>query len=133
VARPLKLCHPRILWKDNEAEGGPAWTDEQIAEAVDVGLSAVWRVRRQEARCIAEKLEIHDTPKHGSWLNMAEIELSVLSRQCLHERTEDKPTLQQQVTAWEADSNQNACRVDWQFTAAGARVKFKKLYPSIQK
>jgi hypothetical protein len=87
----------------------------------------------QEARRIAEKLEIHYTPKHGSWLNMAEIELSVLSRQCLHERTEDKPTLQQQVAAWEADRNQNACRVDWQFTAADARVKLKRLYPSIQK
>jgi hypothetical protein len=86
----------------------------------------------QEARRIAEQLEIHYTPKHVSWLNMAEIELSVLSRQSLHERTEDKPTLQQQVSAWEGKRNQKHCRVDWQFTTADARVKLKRLYPSVQ-
>jgi hypothetical protein len=85
----------------------------------------------QEARRIAEKLEIHYTPKHGSWLNMAEIELSVLGRQCLDERMEDKPMLKRQVAAWEAKRNQKHCRVDWQFTAADARVKLKRLYPSI--
>jgi len=86
----------------------------------------------EEARRIAEKLEIHYTPKHGSWLNMAEIELSVLGRQCLDERMADKPTLVQQVAAWEAKRNRKHCRVDWQFTAADARIKLKRLYPSVQ-
>ena len=86
----------------------------------------------EEARRIAEKLEVHYTPKHGSWLNMAEIELSVLGRQCLDERIEDKPTLNQEVAAWESQRNQKRCRVDWQFTATDARVRLKRLYPSIQ-
>jgi hypothetical protein len=84
-----------------------------------------------EARRIAEKLEIHHTPKHGSWLNMAEIELSVLSRQCLDERMDDKATLGKQASAWEARRNQRHSRVDWHFTNADARVKLKRLYPSV--
>jgi hypothetical protein len=84
-----------------------------------------------EARRIAAKLEIHYTPKHGSWLNMAEIELSVLSRQCLGRRMPDKAELQRQITAWQARRNQRHSRVDWQFTAADARVKLKRLYPSV--
>jgi DDE superfamily endonuclease len=86
----------------------------------------------QEARRLAEKLEIHYTPKHGSWLNMAEIELSVLSRQCLHERMEDKPTLTGEVATWEFERNQKHCIADWQFTTADARVKLKRLYPSLE-
>jgi hypothetical protein len=86
----------------------------------------------EEARRIAEKLEIHYTPKHGSWLNMAEIELSVLGRQCLGDRMEDKPTLSQQVATWTASRNKKHCCVDWQFTTADARVKLKRLYPSVQ-
>ncbi len=85
-----------------------------------------------EARRIAEKLEIHHTPKHGSWLNMAEIELSVLSRQCLQERMEDKATLKQQASSWQAKRNRQHRGADWQFTAADARVKLKRLYPSVQ-
>lgn len=84
-----------------------------------------------EARRILQKLEIHFTPKHGSWLNMAEIELSVLSRQCLNRRIPDPPTLQQQVTAWETDRNNSTATVDWRFTTADARIKLKRLYPSI--
>ena len=86
----------------------------------------------EEAWRLAAKLEIHHTPKHGSWLNMAEIELSILGRQCLDERMEDKPTLKREAAAWEAKRNQKHCRVDWQFTAANARVKLKRLYPSVQ-
>jgi hypothetical protein len=86
----------------------------------------------EEARRIAEKLEIHYTPKHGSWLNMAEIELSVLSRQCLKERMEDKPTLKHETATWEAQRNRKHRGVDWQFTTADARVKLKRLYPSVQ-
>ena len=84
-----------------------------------------------EARRIAERLEIHHTPGHGSWLNIAEIELSVLARQCLGERMEDKPTLARAVAAWEAKRNQGQRRVDWQFSTADARVKLKRLYPSV--
>ena len=86
----------------------------------------------EEAWRIARKLEIHYTPKHGSWLNMAEIELSVLGRQCLGERMEDKPTLTGEVAAWEAERNQKQCRVDWHLTTAKARIKLKRLYPSVQ-
>ena len=84
-----------------------------------------------EARRLADKLEIHYTPKHGSWLNMAEFELSALGRQCLAERTEDKPTLARDVAAWEADRNRRKVKARWKFTAADARVKLKRLYPSI--
>lgn len=84
-----------------------------------------------EARRIASKLEIHYTPKHGSWLNMAEIELSILSRQCLDRRISDQDTLKAAVAAWENDRNQVEAKMDWQFTTEGARVKLKKLYPSI--
>ena len=84
-----------------------------------------------EARRIASKLEIHYTPKHGSWLNMAEIELSILSRQCLDRRISDQDTLKAAVAAWENDRNQVEAKMDWQFTTEDARVKLKKLYPSI--
>lgn len=84
-----------------------------------------------EARRIAEKLEIHYTPKHGSWLNMAEIELSVLSRQCLNRRMPDQPTLQHEISAWETQRNEAASTVNWRFTTADARIKLKRLYPTI--
>ena len=84
-----------------------------------------------EAQRIADKLEIHHTPKHGSWLDMAEIELSVLARQCLDRRIEDKPTLVREVAEWESDRNTKAIKADWRFTAADARIKLLKLYPTI--
>ena len=83
-----------------------------------------------EARRIIEKLEWHHTPKHGSWLNMAEIELSVLQRQCLARRIPDQETLKHEVTAWEHERNQQAAKVNWRFTTQEARIKLKKLYPS---
>ena len=83
----------------------------------------------QEARRLAERLEIHHTPKHGSWLNMAEIELSVLARQCLDERMENQPRLVQATAAWEQTRNVAATRIDWRFTTADARIKLKRLYP----
>jgi len=85
-----------------------------------------------EARRIAQRLEIHDTPKHGSWLNMAEIELGVLARQCLDRRIPDQNILRSQVVAWAAERNQAEIRVDWRFTSADARTKLKSLYPSLQ-
>ena len=84
-----------------------------------------------EARRIAEKLEIHYTPKHGSWLNMAEIELSVLSRQCLNRRMEDKQTLEHHVAAWQTRRNGAGVKANWRFTTADARIKLRKLYPTV--
>ena len=85
-----------------------------------------------EAKRLADKLEIHHTPKHGSWLNIAEIELSVLSRQCLSRRLPDFATLESEVAAWEADRNSAVCTIDWRFTTHDARNKLKRLYPTIQ-
>ena len=84
-----------------------------------------------EARRIAEKLEIHYTPKHGSWLNMAEIELSVLHRQSLKARIPDLPTLTQRVAAWQRKRNNASATVNWRFTTADARIKLRQLYPTI--
>jgi hypothetical protein len=86
----------------------------------------------EQARRIAEKLEIHHTPKHGSWLNMAEIELSVLSRQCLDRRIGSREELEQEVSAWEDKRNERQVEVKWQFTTADARIKLRRLYPVIQ-
>ena len=84
-----------------------------------------------EARRLAERFEFHYTPKHGSWLNMAEIELSVLGRQCLDRRIPDVPTLAAEVAAWVAQRNGAGATIEWQFTTAEARIKLKHLYPSL--
>lgn len=84
----------------------------------------------EEARRLMERIEWHYTPKHGSWLNMAEIELSVLATQCLDERMGSRERLEREVCAWEAARNAAVCRVNWRFTTADARIKLKKLYPS---
>ena len=84
-----------------------------------------------EARRILDKLEFHYTPKHGSWLNMAEIELSVLARQCLAQRIPDSETLQREVAAWQEERNRQSRKIDWRFTTDDARIKLKRLYPSI--
>jgi len=85
----------------------------------------------KEARRLAERLDIHYTPKHGSWLNMAEIELSVLKGQCLERRIPDMPTMQAEVSAWNRDRNNSARKVVWQFTTSDARIKLTRLYPKI--
>ena len=84
-----------------------------------------------EARRLVERFEWHYTPKHGSWLNMAESELGTLSSQCLDRRIPDKETLIGEVAAWENSRNKNHTKADWQFTTADARVKLKRLYPAI--
>jgi transposase len=84
-----------------------------------------------EARRILDKLEFHYTPKHGSWLNMAEIEFSVLTRQCLNRRIPDEETLCREIAAWESERNDHAEAIDWQFTTKDARVKLAQLYPSL--
>jgi transposase len=85
-----------------------------------------------EARRLTEKLEIHFTPKHGSWLNMAEIELSILARQCLSDRFPSREALAAQVDAWQRERNQAKVTINWRFTTADARIKLKRLYPSIE-
>ncbi len=84
-----------------------------------------------EAKALADRLEIHYTPKHGSWLNIAEIELSVLKRQCLAGRIADIETMRTEVKAWNEDRNNQKNKVDWQFKTEDARIKLKRLYPKI--
>lgn len=90
------------------------------------------RFAPDEARRIAAKLEWHYTPEHGSWLNVAECELSVLGRQCLDRRIADAARLEQEVAAWERDRNAQQVTIDWQFTTADARLKLKHLYPMLK-
>jgi hypothetical protein len=106
-----------VLMEDNLNTHKPASLYEAFAAA--------------EARRLVERFEWHYTPKHGSWLNMAESELSVLSSQCLDRRIPDKQTLIGEVAAWEAARNKKHVKADWQFTTADARVKLKRLYPAM--
>jgi hypothetical protein len=85
-----------------------------------------------EAKRLTDKLEFHYTPVHGSWLNIAELELSILTRQCLSRRIPDQATLEREVAAWQAERNARPAPVDWRFTTADARIKLKHLYPSTQ-
>jgi hypothetical protein len=85
----------------------------------------------REARRLVQRFEWHYTPKHGSWLNMAEGELSVVSGQCLNRRIPDKQTLTNEIAAWEQDRNKKHTKADWQFTTADARVKLKRLDPAL--
>lgn len=85
----------------------------------------------QEARRLAERFEIHHTPKHASWLNMAEIEIGVMSRQCLHRRIATMDEMSREVRTWNARRNVAGLTVDWRFTTADARIKLKRLYPKI--
>jgi DDE superfamily endonuclease len=84
------------------------------------------------ARRLVEKVEIHYTPKHGSWLNMAEIELSILARQCLSDRMPSVDFVAKQVQAWQTERNQAQVTINWRFTTQDARIKLKRLYPSIE-
>jgi hypothetical protein len=86
----------------------------------------------ETARRLATRLDIHYTPKHGSWLNIAEIELKALTTQCLARRIATMDELTQEVQAWEQKRNTNACKVDWRFTTKDARIKLKSLYPLFQ-
>lgn len=86
-----------------------------------------------EAKRIADKLEIHPTPKHGSWLNMAEVEIAVLSTQCLDRRIPGLDALKLEVAGWEEERNRTATAIDWRFTTDDARIRLKRLYPSPEK
>jgi hypothetical protein len=107
-----------VLVTDNLNTHGPACLYERFEPA--------------EARRIAAKIEWHYTPEHGSWLNIAECELSVLASQCLSQRIPDKPTLVREVAAWEKRRNAVHVTVDWQFKAEDARIKLKRLYPVLK-
>ena len=85
-----------------------------------------------EARRLLDRLEIHQTPKHGSWLDMAETEISILSRQCLDRRIDDAAEIRREVGAWEVERNEKGSKIHWTFTLAAARLKLKKIYPSIE-
>ncbi len=87
----------------------------------------------EESHRLSGKLEIVYTPKHGSWLNMAEIELNILSRQCLNRRIRDLATMKSEIEVWESQRNAVEGKMDWQFTTEDAQVKLKKLYPTIKR
>lgn len=96
------------------------------------GLSSLYEAfAPAEARRLARRLEIHYTPEHGSWLNIVEIEQSVMARQALKRRIPDRAAMQRRVTAWAAQRNAAEATVDWQFTTEDARIKLKRLYPKI--
>lgn len=85
-----------------------------------------------EAKALLDRCDFHYTPKHGSWLNMAEIEFSALQRQCLDRRIPDQETLREEIAAWEEHRNAHAVKVNWRFTTADARIRLRRLYPSIK-
>ena len=103
----------------------------KLSDAEREQLNTLIRSGKHRARRLVERFEWHYTPKHGSWLDMAESELSVLSGQCLDRRIADKQTLIEEVDAWQDSRNKNHAKADWQFTTADARVKLKRLYPTI--
>jgi len=85
----------------------------------------------EEAKRLTDRLELHYTPKHGSWLNIAEIELGILSKQCLNRRLASLARLRREVSAWETERNQCIAKINWQFTTQDARIKLRSLYPSL--
>jgi hypothetical protein len=116
--------------------------DEDYPHAVKVvlvsdnlNIHGIWSLYEvfppEEARRIAQKVEWHYTPEHGSWLNMAEIELSALERQCLKRRFSNEEILRSECAAWVKERNARAVKIHWQFTAADARIRLKRLYPDI--
>ena len=146
-------CEPLVGWRHVEVTEHRRWTDwagfirgllegryrdaERVVLVMDQlnthsPASLYEAFRPEEAKRLADRLEIHHTPKHGSWLNMAEIELSVLARQCLSRRIAHQDTLARRVGAWAAARNAAGSKIDWQFTTAQARIKLRRLYPSIQ-
>jgi hypothetical protein len=152
VANIFMFCEPLTGWCNVKVTDQRTRTDwaHAIKELVDVhypnakkillvcdnlnthsGASLYKTFLPNEAKRILNKLEFHYTPKHGSWLNIAELMLSIYSRQCLRRRIPDKPTLRKETTAWYIDRNRKNKKVDWRFTTDDARIKLKRLYPLI--
>jgi DDE superfamily endonuclease len=147
------MCEPLRGWRHVRVTGRRTRLDfaECIKELVDVHYPGATKIRLvmdnlnthsgaslyeafppAEARRLLDRLEIHHTPKHGSWLDMAETEISILNRQCLDRRIADAAEIRDEVAAWEADRNAKGCRIHWTFTLAAARRKLKRIYPSIE-
>ena len=150
TANLFLVTAPLLGWREVKVTAQRTRVDwaEVIRELVDVHFPAAERItlvmdnlnihdpaslyqafEPAEAKRLWDKLEVHPTPKHGSWLNIAEIEFSVLSRQCLDRRIPDQATLAAEVAAWVADRNAEGAAVDWRFTTEDARIKLKHLYP----
>lgn len=153
TANLFMFSAPLLGWRHVEVTEQRTQNDyaQQMKWLVDVGFPEALQIRvvqdnlnthvkaslykafeAPEARRILGRLDFHYTPKHGSWLNMAEIELSVLSRQCLDRRIPDLASLKTEVAAWETRRNDTANKIDWQFTTQDARIKLKHLYPSFE-
>jgi hypothetical protein len=153
VCHQLVLCEPLTGWRHVRVTERRTRKDyaECLRELVDVHFPDAKKVRvvqdnlnthdgaslyeafpPEEARRILEKLEFHYTPKHGSWLNLAESEISIMSSQCLDCRLESVAAVAEQVAPWEEARNAKGIRVHWTFTVAAARRKLKKLYPSVE-
>jgi hypothetical protein len=142
-AAARELTHARILLKADQGPQGPGWNDQRIQEALEVSGSTMQRVRKscflhgvqeaiERAPRLAQRFEVHYTPKHASWLNMAEIELSALDRQCLSQQLASLAIASQQVAAWTARRNHTSVTILWRFTAEDASIKLDHLYPSIK-
>ena len=153
TANLFMACEPLLGWRTVHVTGRRTgvdfaemvrWLVEEVYEEAEVvvlvmdnlnthRISSLYRAfPPEQARRIARKLEVHHTPKHGSWLNMAEIELSALSVQCLGRRIDSADILRREVETWELERNERLVEVKWQFTAEDARIKLHRLYPSIQ-
>ncbi len=152
VANLFLLCAPLLGWRHVKVTDRRTRVDwaELIRELVDLHFPAAERIvlvldnlnthapaslyeafPPEEAKRLWDKLELHYTPKHGSWLNIAEIELSALGRQCLDRRIPAQATLAAEVAAWTSERNAATVTVDWQFTTADARIKLRHLYPTL--
>jgi hypothetical protein len=153
VCHQLVLCEPLTGWRHVRVTERRTRKDyaECLRELVDVQFPEATKVRvvqdnlnthdgaslyeafpPEEARRILEKLEFHYTPKHGSWLNLAESEISIMNSQCLDCRLESVAAVAEKVAPWEEARNAKEIRVHWTFTVAAARLKLKKLYPSVE-
>lgn len=139
--RRVRVTERRTAW--DLAEELRVLSDEDYADAEVIVLvtdnlntHGPWclyeRFEPREAQRLARRFEWHYTPEHASWLNIAEVELSVLGRQCLNRRIADRQTLEREVAAWSSERNDKGPTVDWQFTAEDARIKLKRLYPVVK-
>lgn len=132
-------CHNRLVWGtivadvvENQYPAAEKITLVQDNLSAHKPYAMYELFEPERAKAILDKIEFVYTPKHGSWLNMAEIELSVLSRQCTHQRFASKEKLADEIALWETQRNALEATIDWQFTTADARVKLKRLYPTIR-
>ena len=120
----------RVCWRsDIRRPSGGSWSWDNLNTHGIESLYATYEPRH--ARQLAERLEIHYTPKHGSWLNIAEIELSTLCGQCLDRRIPSLAKMQREIEAWVGDRNQRQTEINWQFKTEDARIKLKSLYPQL--